>query len=65
MGDQTTTSMPTDLALKSKSQLFNPYVMGTTLGIGYLIYNKKTRKLGIGIGAGLAFMLWQYARAFR
>jgi hypothetical protein len=65
MGDQTTTSMPTDLALKSKSQLFNPYVMGTALGLGYLIYNKKTRKFGLGVGAALAFMMWQYSKAFK
>lgn len=57
--------MPTDLAPRAKSQLFNPYVLAPALGIGYLIYNKKTRKFGLGVGAALAFMLWQYSRAFR
>ena len=56
--------MPTNLASKSKSQLFNPYVMGTAIGVGYLIYNKKTRKIGYGITAALGFMLWQYSKAF-
>ena len=34
------------------------------LGLGYLIYNKKTRKLGIGIAAVGGFMMWRYLKGF-
>jgi hypothetical protein len=63
MGDQVTTSGISS-TIKATNPAFNPTRLAVMLGLGYLIYNKKTRKLGIGIAAVGGFMAWRYLKAF-
>jgi hypothetical protein len=60
MGDSTVISIPANLGSKAKSQA--SYTIPVVLGIGYLIYNKKTRKVGLLAAGAVAFLLTQVGR---
>jgi len=61
MGNQVSTR-----GISSTIKATNPALnqIALTLGIGYLIYNKKTRKFGIAIAAVGGFMVWRYLKGF-
>jgi hypothetical protein len=63
MGNQVSTGGISS-TIKATNPALNPTRIALTLGIGYLIYNKKTRKFGIAITAVGGFMMWRYLKAF-
>lgn len=53
------TGVPMNLAPKSTSLWANPRFLVPALGVGYLIYNKKTRWVGLTIVGGFLYMMSQ------
>jgi hypothetical protein len=63
MGDTTQfTPVTSTIPSKSQSVFLRPQILLPALGVGYLIYNKKTRMIGLTIVGGFLYMLSQIGK---
>jgi hypothetical protein len=56
------TGVTSTVASKNQSVLLRPQFLVPALGVGYLIYNKKTRIIGLTIVGGFLYMLSQIGK---
>ena len=63
MGDTTQfTGVTSTIPSKNQSVFLRPQILLPALGVGYLIYNKKTRMIGLTIVGGFLYMLSQIGK---